>query len=79
MIQGRGQPSFPKALAAAQHDPDFVAFLLEELHDATLEYLARQIEAGVDAIQLFDSHAGLLEGDVLIVWLFSRQSGSSKA
>jgi len=62
MIEGRGQTGFAKALHAAANDPQFMGFLFESLHDATLEYLGRQIEAGVEAIQLFDSHAGLLTG-----------------
>jgi uroporphyrinogen decarboxylase len=62
MMQGRSQPSFPKALARAQFDPEFMKYLIEDLHHATLEYLARQVEAGVDVLQIFDSHAGLLEG-----------------
>ena len=63
MMQGRSQPSFPKALARAQFDPQFMRYLIEALHDATLEYLARQVESGVDVLQIFDSHAGLLEGE----------------
>lgn len=63
MMQGRSRPSFPKALACAQYDPEFIKYLMDALHDATLEYLGRQIEAGVDALQIFESHAGLLTGD----------------
>jgi len=62
MIEGRGQTGFGCAQKAAQSDPLFMKYLFEILHDVTLEYLGRQIEAGVDAIQLFDSHAGLLHG-----------------
>jgi len=62
MIEGHGQTGFPNARSAAINDRQFMDFLLDVLHDATLEYLGRQIEAGVDAIQLFDSHAGLLSG-----------------
>ncbi|MGE4351329.1 MAG: uroporphyrinogen decarboxylase family protein, partial [Bdellovibrionales bacterium] len=62
MMQGRSAPSFPKALACAQYDPEFMKYLMDALHDATVEYLGRQIEAGVDVVQLFDSHAGLLQG-----------------
>lgn len=63
MMQGCSQPSFPKALACAQYDPEFMKYLIEALHDATVEYLGRQIEAGVDVLQIFDSHAGLLRGE----------------
>jgi len=36
---------------------------LEMITDATIEYLQMQIQAGVDAIQIFDSWAGKLEPD----------------
>ncbi len=39
--------------------PEKLHLLLEEITHATLEYLLYQIEAGVDAIQIFDSWAGL--------------------
>ncbi len=36
--------------------------IISLLTDATIEYLSRQIEAGVEVIKLFDSWAGSLEG-----------------
>jgi uroporphyrinogen decarboxylase len=35
--------------------------MLEQITEATIEYLFMQIKAGVDALQIFDSWAGLLE------------------
>jgi len=35
--------------------------LLDELTEVTIDYLQMQVDAGVDAIQLFDSWAGLLD------------------
>lgn len=63
MIEGRGRVGFRNALRVAESDPQLLNYLLDSLHDATLEYLGRQIEAGVDAIQLFESHAGILRGE----------------
>lgn len=61
MIEGRGKAGFPNALKAARENSDFIEALLDLLFRATLEYLGRQIEAGAEAIQLFDSWAGLLD------------------
>ena len=41
-------------------DPAALHLLLEKLTAASIEYLQLQIQAGVDAIQIFDSWAGLL-------------------
>lgn len=46
-------------------DRAFVDRLMEMLVDATSDYLLRQIDAGADAIQLFDTWAGGLPEDVL--------------
>lgn len=41
-------------------NPKTLHLLLEKIADATIDYLNLQIDSGVDAIQLFDSWAGLL-------------------
>jgi uroporphyrinogen decarboxylase len=38
------------------------------LVDASVEYLARQVEAGVDAVQIFDTWAGVLAPDEFRRW-----------
>ncbi|MDD5585828.1 MAG: uroporphyrinogen decarboxylase [Alphaproteobacteria bacterium] len=63
MIDGGSAEGFPAATAAEEKNPAFVARLFSLLHDATLEYLGRQIEAGAEVIQIFDSWAGLLRGN----------------
>jgi uroporphyrinogen decarboxylase len=45
---------------AVHRSPEFVHRLLERLADAVQVYLAAQIEAGADLVQLFDTWAGLL-------------------
>src|SRR5262245_29924389 len=45
---------------AVHEKPAFVRRLLERLAEATRLYLAAQLEAGADAVQLFDTWAGLL-------------------
>lgn len=64
MIDGSSKNGFAGAARAAQQDQALLDSLIDHLFDATLEYLGRQIEAGVDAVQIFDSHAGLLKGQL---------------
>jgi uroporphyrinogen decarboxylase len=61
MIEGQGKDGFSKAVAMAKNDRNFLNLLLEKLESATIEYLGRQIEAGAEALYLFDSWAGLLD------------------
>jgi len=63
MLEGQGQTGFPRAIQVAQDAPLYLKDLQESLLHATLEYLGRQIEAGVNIIQLFESHAGLLKDE----------------
>lgn len=44
-------------------DPDSVHAFLREITAVTIDYVKMQVEAGVDAIQIFDSWAGLLDRD----------------
>ncbi|MGO4831719.1 uroporphyrinogen decarboxylase [Rhizobiaceae sp. 2RAB30] len=61
MIAGRGTPDqAPTRLFAYRH-PEAIARLLELLADHSADYLIRQIEAGADAVQIFDSWAGVLD------------------
>lgn len=56
---GGGAQRDPSALRSAWYgDPAFVEGLITLLVDATSEYLIAQIEAGADAVQLFDTWAG---------------------
>lgn len=64
MIEGHGKTGFEKACSAIKETPVFVERLLEKIEEATLEYLFNQIRAGAEIIQLFESHAGLLEKEI---------------
>jgi uroporphyrinogen decarboxylase len=59
-VEGGGSREFAVARAAARRQPDFFAALVERLTQATIDYLCAQIEAGAEAVQLFDSWAGVL-------------------
>ena len=60
MIAGRGTPDQSPARIFAYLHPEAFQLLIDKLVDASTAYLARQIEAGVEAVQIFDSWAGVL-------------------
>lgn len=65
MLAG-GPHKDPSALRMRWYDErEFVSALIDILVDATVDYLSKQIEAGADAVQLFDSWAGGLPENVL--------------
>jgi uroporphyrinogen decarboxylase len=60
MLQGKGGDDFATARQKAYQQPALVKQLIDVITDATILYLKKQIETGVDAVQIFDSWAGLL-------------------
>lgn len=69
MLQGRGGKEFAPAREFAYAQPELMARLIDRLVTATIDYLGMQIEAGAEAIQLFDSWAGLLTPDEFTTWV----------
>lgn len=61
MIAGHGTPDQAPARLFAYRHPEAFAKLLDALADRSAEYLIRQVEAGADAVQIFDSWAGVLD------------------
>jgi uroporphyrinogen decarboxylase len=60
MIAGCGTVDQAPARSFAYRYPEAFAALIEVLVDASTAYLIRQFEAGVDAVQIFDTWAGVL-------------------
>jgi uroporphyrinogen decarboxylase len=60
MIAGQGSKDQSAARRLAYSDPERFGAIIDAIVDATVQYLCGQIEAGVDALQLFDSWAGSL-------------------
>src|SRR5665213_3034888 len=58
MIAGRGTPDQAPARLAAYRDPQTFSELIDILVRASSRYLIRQFQAGVDAVQIFDTWAG---------------------
>ncbi|HEX5077963.1 MAG TPA: uroporphyrinogen decarboxylase [Geminicoccaceae bacterium] len=68
MVEGEGSKEFGHARALARRDPELFAELIELLTDATTAHLLAQIEAGAQAVQLFDSWAGVLPEPEFARW-----------
>ncbi|QLF68859.1 uroporphyrinogen decarboxylase [Peteryoungia desertarenae] len=60
MIAGHGTPDQAPARLFAYRHPQIFAQLLDFLADVSADYLVEQIDAGADAVQIFDSWAGVL-------------------
>ena len=69
MIAGHGTPDQAPARLAAFRDPENFARLIDLLADCSVDYLSGQIEAGVQAVQIFDSWAGVLPDDQFRRWV----------
>jgi uroporphyrinogen decarboxylase len=68
MIAGHGTPDQQPARMFAYGDPEAFAGLMDKLIDASAGYLVRQFQAGVDAVQIFDTWAGVLPADEFARW-----------
>ena len=60
MVAGAGSKDQGAARSLAWRDPAAFQSLLDAIEAATTEYLIGQIDAGAEAVQLFDSWAGSL-------------------
>jgi uroporphyrinogen decarboxylase len=60
MVEGGGSKDFAATRTMAYREPELFERLISLLTDATVTYLAAQIEAGAEAVMLFDSWAGVL-------------------
>jgi uroporphyrinogen decarboxylase len=60
MVAGRGTPDQAPARNLAYENPKTFSRLIDRLAEASTEYLVRQFQAGVDAVQIFDTWAGVL-------------------
>jgi uroporphyrinogen decarboxylase len=61
LVEGGGSKHFEHLLAWSYGDPQGLAVLLERIADTSIAYLNGQIDAGAQAIQLFDTWGGLLD------------------
>ena len=68
MIAGRGTPDQAPARMFAYRHPDVFEKLIERLVQSSIDYLVRQLEAGADAVQLFDTWSGVLPPEQFDRW-----------
>ncbi len=71
MVEGRGGTDCGEARRWAHSDPDGFGALMDKLVDATAAYLLRQIECGAEAIQIFDTWAGVLTESQFERWVIA--------
>lgn len=60
MVEGRSSRDFSQILRLMYTNPALLQILLMKLKEAVSSYLDRQIQAGVNAIMLFDTWGGIL-------------------
>ncbi|MFN3230649.1 MAG: uroporphyrinogen decarboxylase [Alphaproteobacteria bacterium] len=68
MVEGHGSKEFAAPRLWALQAPDEFQALIDVLVESTIAYLGRQIESGAEAVQLFDSWAGVLSEDQFEAW-----------
>jgi len=63
MVEGSGSKTYATIKKLIYTDPEFMHALMIKITEAVKAYLIKQIEAGVNAVQIFDSWASALEKD----------------
>ena len=64
IVQGQGSKDFGIAKAFIVNEPIRAKLLLDKITEATIDYLNIQIDAGCDALQIFDSWGGMLSPEM---------------
>jgi uroporphyrinogen decarboxylase len=63
MVEGQGSKDFTRVKRLIYGNPELAHTLLEKIADAVSDYLSAKIDAGADAVQLFDTWGGILTPD----------------
>ena len=71
MIAGQGSKEQAEARRYAYRDPTAFKAITDAISDMTVDYLSKQIEAGADAVQLFDSWSGSLSPAQFERWVIA--------
>jgi len=69
MIEGGSSRDFMKTKLWAYSDPNSFADLMDLLCECIVDYLSAQVDAGAEAVQLFDSWAGVLDHTMFSRWV----------
>ncbi|WP_188607988.1 uroporphyrinogen decarboxylase [Chelatococcus reniformis] len=70
MIAGKGTPDQAPIRLTAYRDADFLQAMIDRVIEASARYLVGQIDAGVDAVQIFESFGGALPPALFERWSF---------
>jgi uroporphyrinogen decarboxylase len=60
MVEGRGTKNFAEVKKMIYNNPELAHKILDKLSDVIAEYLSAKIEAGCNAVQIFDTWGGVL-------------------
>lgn len=71
MVAGEGSRDQMAARSMAYTDPGKLQAIIDAIAELTIEYLIGQIDAGAEAVQLFDSWAGSLAPDQFEQWVIA--------
>ena len=71
MVAGQGSRDQGETRRLAYADPERFGEIIARIEDVTVDYLSGQIEAGVEAVQLFDSWAGSLAPAQFEQWVIA--------
>jgi uroporphyrinogen decarboxylase len=71
MVAGEGSRDQHDTRAMAYRDPQAFGAIIDAVTEVTVEYLCGQIEAGAEAVQLFDSWAGSLSPAQFERWVIA--------
>jgi uroporphyrinogen decarboxylase len=68
IVAGQATPDQAPARLFAYRDPENFSRLIDRLVEASIEYLTRQLRAGADCVQIFDTWAGVLGPEQFDRW-----------
>ena len=68
MVAGQGTPDQAPARIMAYSQPEAFARIIDALVENSIEYLLGQLKAGADALQIFDTWAGVLSPREFLRW-----------
>ena len=71
MVEGGASRDFARVKGWAYRDPDGFAALIGKIEEATVAFLAGQIAAGAEVVQLFESWAGILPEAAFERWVIA--------
>lgn len=71
MVAGQGSRDQAETRRLAYRDPQAFQAIVDAIAKLTVDYLSRQVESGVEAVQLFDSWAGSLSPAQFERWVIA--------